>query len=112
MTRLAATTGDPSCGAVVLFVGTVRNRHRDRRVEGITYDAYRSMAADKLESIAANLEESFRDLRIRIVHRLGEIPSGDALTIECRHVGETGQGGFVRYDCDGGTLYVRYVEKS
>lgn len=75
---LAATVGDPSCGAVVLFVGTVRNRNRNRQVEGITYDAYRSMASHKLESIATDLEESFRDLRIRIVHRLGEIPAGEA----------------------------------
>ena len=50
----------------------------DRQVEGITYDAYRSMASHKLESIATDLEESFRDLRIRIVHRLGEIPAGEA----------------------------------
>lgn len=76
--ELAATAGDSSCGAVVLFVGTVRNRNLDRQVEGITYDAYRSMAAPKLESIAADLEVSFGDLRIRIVHRLGEIPAGEA----------------------------------
>lgn len=78
VTRLAATAGDPSCGAVVLFVGTVRSQHRNRRVEGITYDAYRPMAARKLEAIAIDLESSFQDLRIRIVHRLGEIPSGEA----------------------------------
>jgi molybdopterin synthase catalytic subunit len=78
VTRLAATTGHPSCGAIVLFVGTVRDRHRDRQVEGITNDAYRSMAARKLETIAADLEDSFRELRIRIVHRLGAIPSGEA----------------------------------
>ena len=76
--RLAATTGHPSCGAVVLFVGTVRNRHHDRQVDSITYDAYRSMAARKLEAIAADLEDTSANLRIRIVHRLGAVPSGEA----------------------------------
>ena len=78
VTRLAATVGDPSCGAVVVFVGTVRNRHRDRQVEGITYDSYRLMAARKLESIVTDLEESSEDLRVRVVHRLGKIPAGEA----------------------------------
>lgn len=79
--RLAAAASHPSCGAVVLFVGTVRNRHRDRHVEGITYDAYRSMAVAKLEAIATDLEESRPDLRIRIAHRLGEIPVGEASVV-------------------------------
>lgn len=78
VTRLAATAGHSSCGAVVLFVGTVRDRNRQRPVEGITYDAYRPMAARKLEAIAAELESSLDDLRVRIAHRLGEIPVGEA----------------------------------
>ncbi len=76
--ELTQATADPACGAVVLFVGTVRDHHEDRPVDRITYDAYRTMAADKLESIARELEGSFKDLRIRIVHRLGEIPAGEA----------------------------------
>jgi len=76
--RLEATASHPSCGAVVLFVGSVRSRHRQRPVEGITYDAYRPMAARRLEAIAVELESSFDDLRVRIAHRLGEIPAGEA----------------------------------
>jgi len=78
---LAASTAHPSCGAVVLFVGTVRNRHRDRVVEAITYDAYRSMAARRLEAIAADLEDSSADLRVRISHRLGEIQVGETSVV-------------------------------
>ena len=52
--ELVAAASHPSCGAVVLFVGTVRDQNGDRAVEGITYDAYRSMAAEKLETIATD----------------------------------------------------------
>jgi len=75
---LLAAAGHPSCGALVLFVGTVRDRNGDRAVEGITYDAYRSMAAEKLETIVAELEDSSATLRVHIVHRLGEVPVGEA----------------------------------
>ena len=76
--RLADSAGDPSCGAVVLFIGTVRNRHRGRPVEGITYEAYRSMAARKLESIATDLENGSGEVRIRMAHRLGTVSVGEA----------------------------------
>lgn len=75
---LMAAVSRPSDGAVVLFVGMVRNHHRDREVEGITYEAYRPMAAQKLESIASDLEEAFEDLRVGIVHRLGDLRVGEA----------------------------------
>ena len=75
---LADTAADPSCGAVLLFVGNVRDRHQDRQVARITYDAYRAMARSKLETIAADLEDSTDNLRVRIVHRLGDVPAGEA----------------------------------
>lgn len=76
--RLTASIRDPAFGAVVLFIGAVRDRHRDRPVEGITYDAYHSMAARKLESIASDLEGEFGEVRVRIAHRLGTVPAGKA----------------------------------
>ena len=76
--RLAAAAADPTCGAVVLFVGNVRDRHHERSVVSITYDAYRTMATRKLEAIAADLEGASQGLRVRIIHRLGAIPVGEA----------------------------------
>jgi molybdopterin synthase catalytic subunit len=75
---LADAAAHPSCGAVLLFVGAVRDRHQDREVDRITYHAYRTMALDKLEAIAASLEDRASCLRVRIAHRLGEIPVGEA----------------------------------
>lgn len=67
----------PGRGAVVLFLGTVRDHHAGRPVEKLTYSAYRSMALEVLTRIVADLELSSPDLRAAIVHRLGEVQSGE-----------------------------------
>src|SRR5689334_20067219 len=38
---IAASVAGPDCGAVVSFVGTVRDAHAGRPVERLTYSAYR-----------------------------------------------------------------------
>jgi molybdopterin synthase catalytic subunit len=66
-----------SCGAVVTFIGTVRDHHRGLQVAKIFYDAYRPMALATLQSIADDLDERSPEIRTRIVHRLGEVPAGE-----------------------------------
>jgi MoaE-MoaD fusion protein len=66
-------------GAVVVFLGMVRNHHAGRAVEKLTYSAYRRMAADTLAKIVAELEAS--GTRVSIVHRLGEVPVGEASVV-------------------------------
>ena len=72
---------DASCGAVVLFLGNVRDSHAERRVEGITYSAYRSMAAERLATIESELEASFGGARLAIVHRLGRLEVGETSVV-------------------------------
>jgi molybdopterin synthase catalytic subunit len=73
---------DPGCGAVLLFLGTVRDHHAGRGVERLTYSAYRPMAEQAMERIAAELEEgSAEPLRVAVVHRLGEVPVGEASVV-------------------------------
>jgi MoaE-MoaD fusion protein len=74
---VAAVSG-PGRGAVVIFLGTVRDHHAGRPVEKLTYSAYRPMALEGLRKIVADLEASSPDLRAAIVHRLGEVPVGEA----------------------------------
>ena len=69
---------DPSCGAVVVFSGTVRDSHRGRPVDRITYSAYRAMAQARLREIASRLERRYQGTRVAIVHRLGELRGGGA----------------------------------
>lgn len=76
--RVAASVAGPSRGAVVLFLGTVRDHHAGRSVGKLTYSAYRSMALDGLRRIVDDLEAAAPGLRAAIVHRLGEVPVGEA----------------------------------
>jgi molybdopterin synthase catalytic subunit len=68
----------PTRGAVLLFLGTVRNHHGGRAVERLTYSAYRSMAEERLLTIVREIEAEGDDLALAIVHRLGEVPAGEA----------------------------------
>ncbi len=73
---VAAVAG-PGRGAVLAFLGTVRDAHAGRRVERLTYSAYRPMAEARLAAIVADLESTHPGLRAAIVHRLGEVPVGE-----------------------------------
>ena len=75
--RAVAAVAGPGRGAVVVFLGTVRDHHQGRKVAGLAYSAYRPMAAAVLRRIAADLEAAGEDLRAAIVHRLGEVPVGE-----------------------------------
>lgn len=67
------------CGAVLLFLGTVRDHHAGRAVHGLDYSAYRPMAEQALRRIVASIEgEADAPLRLAIVHRLGDVPIGEA----------------------------------
>jgi molybdopterin synthase catalytic subunit/molybdopterin converting factor small subunit len=78
LNRVLATVSGPSHGAVVFFLGTVRDHHAGRTVGKLTYSAYRSMALDGLRRIVDDLEASAPGLRAAIVHRLGDVPVGEA----------------------------------
>ncbi|MFP5288352.1 MAG: molybdenum cofactor biosynthesis protein [Thermoanaerobaculia bacterium] len=77
--RAARSVEAPGFGAVVVFLGTVRDHHAGRAVEKLTYSAYRKMAADTLAKIVADLEAL--GTRVAIVHRLGEVPVGEASVV-------------------------------
>ncbi|HYX25434.1 MAG TPA: molybdenum cofactor biosynthesis protein MoaE [Thermoanaerobaculia bacterium] len=77
---VAAVSG-PGRGAVVVFLGTVRDQHAGRPVDKLTYTAYRPMALEGLRRIVADLEAAAPGLRAAIVHRLGEVPVGEASVV-------------------------------
>lgn len=76
-----AAVARPSRGAVLVFLGTVRDQHRGRPVERLTYSAYRSMAEARLGRIEREIEAAGDDLGLAIVHRLGEVPAGEASVV-------------------------------
>jgi len=75
---LVAEVSAPSHGAVVLFVGTVRDVNDGRAVRGIEYTAYREMAERELAAIVAETGASFPDIRLVVEHRLGTLGLGEA----------------------------------
>lgn len=64
-----------TAGAVVLFLGNVRNHHQGRDVEGITYTAYESMAIQRIGRILGELTRD--DVCVTMRHRLGRLAVGE-----------------------------------
>lgn len=73
-----ARVGSSVDGAVVLFLGTVRNHHEGRGVEAIRYEAYESMAAEELRRVASDVAARFEMDRVAVVHRVGDLEVGEA----------------------------------
>jgi molybdopterin synthase catalytic subunit len=68
----------PANGAVLLFVGVVRDVNDGRTVSGMEYSAYESMAARELAEIASEAAQRFGVSDIAIEHRLGELALEEA----------------------------------
>ncbi len=68
---------DASDGAVVLFLGVVRDHNEGRDVRGIEYEAYQEMAMSVMTDIALEAGESVDTDRIAVVHRTGELEVGE-----------------------------------
>lgn len=65
-------------GAVVLFVGVVRDNAEGRPVRGMRYEAYPEMAREVLQSIAGEAGERHDVTTVLAVHRTGELEIGEA----------------------------------
>ena len=65
-------------GAILLFLGTVRDVNDGRAVTGIEYSAYETMARRELENIAREGAERFASPDVVIVHRLGDLSLEEA----------------------------------
>mgnify|MGYP001813044717 CR=1 FL=1 len=68
---------DPTCGAVVLFLGTVRNHSPG--IAGVThleYEAYGEVVEDKIADVVAETRERWPVARLAAIHRVGELDIG------------------------------------
>lgn len=76
--RLSAAVRDDVFGAIVTFLGIVRERADDGRpVDGLEYEAYDAMAVAEFETIAGEACQRFGDVRLAIVHRAGRLNVGE-----------------------------------
>lgn len=75
-TAVMAAAGH-TVGAVITFVGAVRDHDGGRPVARLEYEAHPT-AADALARIAAEVAERHPDCWLATAHRHGEVPMGEA----------------------------------
>ena len=64
---------NPTNGAVLLFIGAVRQVNDGRGVTGIDYEAYEAMAQRELDAIVTEASARFGTNDVAVQHRLGEL---------------------------------------
>ena len=70
-------TRSNQAGAVVLFLGTVREMTGDRRTVALDYEAYPEMARAKMQELANEAAAKWPVIRVAIAHRFGRLELGD-----------------------------------
>lgn len=72
----------PQAGAVVNFVGVVRNDSQGRQVSYLEYEAYPPMAEKKMEQIGGEIKERWPEvLDVAMVQRVGRLYIGDVAVV-------------------------------
>lgn len=75
-------------GAVVLFLGTVREMTQGRQTVALDYEGYPAMAEAKMAELEAEARRRWPVIEVQIVHRLGHLELGDvsvALAVSTPH---------------------------
>jgi molybdopterin synthase catalytic subunit len=78
-------------GAVVLFLGTVREMTGERRTVALDYEGYPQMAEAQMAELEREARTRWPVDRLAIVHRLGHLELGDvsvAVAVSCPHRGD------------------------
>ena len=88
---LLREVGDDGSGAVLLFLGTVRDHADGRPVARLRYEAYEPMARAVLEEILDEVRARTGIERLSAVHRVGELEVGEtsvAIAVSSPHRAE------------------------
>jgi molybdopterin synthase catalytic subunit len=68
---------DDAAGAIATFVGTTRNRSRERAVIHLEYEAYEGMAEEVMSDLGKALTERYDLCAVAIHHRVGRVGIGE-----------------------------------
>jgi molybdopterin synthase catalytic subunit len=80
--EVAGRLADPAIGAVVTFVGVVRNETDGREVRYLEYEVYPEMAEESLRQIGDELRSRWQTIReVAIVHRVGRLEVGETAVV-------------------------------
>jgi molybdopterin synthase catalytic subunit len=86
--QLTEDVRSPDAGAVVLFLGTVREMTHGRQTVALDYEAFPEMAQARMEQLESEAREQWPVTEARIAHRLGHLELGDisvAVAVSCPH---------------------------
>lgn len=70
-----------SHGAVVTFLGTVRDHSEGKKVSYLEYEAYPEMAVKKLEELTEEIKQRWGVEDVAIIHRLGHLEVGEIAVV-------------------------------
>jgi molybdopterin synthase catalytic subunit len=76
---LSLTQHNEKDGAVVTFVGLVRDRNEGKHVLSLTLEHYPGMTEKSLNAIADEARQKWGVGNIRIIHRIGKLALGDQI---------------------------------
>ena len=71
----------PTAGAVVSFIGTVRDNSLGKAVTALDYEAYPAAAEKMMARVADEIAERWGLTRVAIIHRVGHLPVGEASVV-------------------------------
>jgi molybdopterin synthase catalytic subunit len=74
----AGSTGPGQDGAIVTFLGLVRNHNLGRSVRYLEYEAYEPLALRAFERIAREIADRWPSARLALHHRVGRLEIGEA----------------------------------
>ncbi|MBX3622543.1 MAG: molybdenum cofactor biosynthesis protein MoaE [Rhizobacter sp.] len=77
----ALRAGDPGVGAVVSFVGTVRDRSDGQGVSCMELEHYPGMTERSIEAMMAEAGERFDVRGMRVIHRVGPLQPQDQIVL-------------------------------
>ena len=72
---------DPRVGAVVTFIGTVRDVNEDAHVLQMTLEHYPGMTEKALEAIVTQAKQRFDIYDALVIHRVGELRPTDQIVL-------------------------------
>jgi len=78
---VSAAVSHAGAGAVVTFVGTVRDTNAGHAVTLLEYEAYESLASAELLRIVGELAAEIPETRLAVHHRVGALRVGDAAVV-------------------------------
>ena len=65
-------------GAIIAFIGVVRDNSKGKSVRYLEYEAYPELAEQNLRELIAEVHERWSDVRVAIAHRIGKVKIGEA----------------------------------